>query len=114
MQTIKTPSKKSVINRIYRASMLSAGKFTDQSWQGVSEVLSQINAALASFNCGLNLNVSIENGGYRENDGTKWKEYRLNVEKEDGSEFIGGILYAHAAGTISNPFGSYDISVVLW
>lgn len=101
--------------RIYEViSDMTSHRYRDQSWEGVSEVFGRIRAVLNAYRPDLSLDVRVENGGYRENGGGKWKEYLLSIQDEEGKEVIGGNLNAHAAGTVEDPFKAYDMTVVLW
>lgn len=108
----KNRIKKSIYNAI---SELTSHIYRDEDWAGVSRVLETIREALASFNAGLTLSVSVVNGGYRTlRDGSaKWKEHNLSIENAEGEEVLRGFLNAHAAGTVEDPFCRYDMSVVL-
>jgi len=110
-------SKKTAINYLHKViNPYTTKMFTDkteegeESWKGVRIV----QKAIASIDGITDLSVSVENGGYRENsDGVKWKEYNLEIETIQGFKIF-GILNAHAAGTVEDPFSRYDITVNFW
>lgn len=99
-------------NKIYRAldkSNLTKGFYNDDSWQGVKSIVN----LLSSIDGVIDVSCGSKNGGYRENnEGTKWKEYELQVDTVQGPIF--GNLNAHAAGSVEDPFNRYDITVTLW
>ena len=110
---ISESGKTSVMkNKIYRAldkSNLTKGFFNDDSWQGVKSIVN----LLSSIDGVIDVSCGSKNGGYRENkEGTKWKEYELQVDTVQGPIF--GNLNAHAAGSVEDPFSRYDITVTLW
>lgn len=105
----KSYTKKKFINKIYKVISPLTGKLCrDDAWQNAYQLMDVID--------GLDfvdeMNVHCENGGYKEYDGAKSKEYLLDIQCED--ILIQGVLTCHAAGTIENPWDRYDISVVLW
>lgn len=111
----KKISKTRIKNSLYKVIQpLTSHIYRDDDWLAVSNVFANMRNVLKDFACGLDMAVSVVDGGYRENNGAKWKEYRLTIEDSDGKEIIAGHLNAHAAGSVENPFGKYDMSVVLW
>lgn len=108
-ESAKTSAMK---NKIYRAldkSNLTKQFFNDDSWQGVKSIVN----LLSSIDGVIDVSCGAKNGGYRENkEGTKWKEYELQVDTVQGPIF--GNLNAHAAGSVEDPFSHYDITVTLW
>lgn len=103
-------------NHIYKVvSPMTSHLYKDQDWSGVASILSAIRQVLANLSDTLDLRVRVEDGGYRQNDGTHWKEYLLAVVDETtGKQVVAGHLNAHGAGTISDPFDRYDMTVVLY
>lgn len=111
----KEISKTRIKNSLYKVIQpLTSHLYRDDDWLAVSNVFANMRNVLNEFAACLSMGVSVEDGGYRENKGAKWKEYRLAIEDGDGKEIISGTLNAHAAGSVSDPFGVYDMSVVLW
>lgn len=101
-------SKRTAINRIYKVTHEITGKFyKDENWRGVTLVVDAIESL------GYECEVSVKDGGYRENDGARWKEYLFLITTPEGFE-IHGTLNCHAAGTTEYPFERYDMSLVLW
>jgi hypothetical protein len=50
----------------------------------------------------------------KNNDGTQWKEYKVDLFIKGQEEpFMSGILNCHAAGRMDDPFGMYDMSFML-
>ena len=110
----QTISKTRIKNRIYKAiSAMTSHIYKDDDWRAVSNVFATIRETLSTFEAGLELVVSVIDGGYRENNGAHWKEYRLAIEDSNGKQLFSGTLNAHGAGTIEDPFARYDMSVVL-
>lgn len=103
-------------NRIYKVvSPMTSHLYKDEDWSGVSSVFSAIRTVLANLSQSLDLVVRVEDGGYRQNNGAHWKEYRLFVvDEESGKQMVAGHLNAHGAGTVEDPFDRYDMSVVLY
>lgn len=103
-------------NRIYKAvSPMTSHLYKDEDWSGVASVFKAMRVVLANLSESLDLRVSVEDGGYRENNGAHWKEYLLSiVDETTGKKMVAGHLNAHAAGTIADPFDRYDMSVVLY
>lgn len=100
-------TKRSAKNQLYRTiSPLTSHKFSDESWQGVSQVI----AALKEEGC--EVDTRVENGGYRRNSsGTMWKEYLMDIQC--GSYTFTAILNCHAAGSVEDPFDRYDMTFIL-
>ena len=101
-------SKRTAMNRIYKLTHdITSHLYHDENWHGVTLVVDAIESL------GYDCEVSVKDGGYRENDGAKWKEYLLLIRTPDGFE-IHGTLNCHAAGTVEDPFDRYDMSLVMW
>ncbi len=101
-------SKRTAKNRIYMVTHdITSHLYHDENWHGVTLVVDAIESL------GYDCEVSVKDGGYRENDGAKWKEYLLLIRTPDGFE-IHGTLNCHAAGTTEDPFERYDMSLVMW
>ncbi len=103
-------------NQIYKVvSPMTSHLYKDQDSSGVASILSAIRKVLANLSDTLDLRVSVEDGGYRERDGAHWKEYCLSiVDEANEKQLLAGHLNAHGAGTISDPFDRYDMTVVLY
>lgn len=112
--------KKITANRLKKQIYNVVGPMTshlyrDEDWSGVRSVIASIRKVLNLLSERLDLVVSVEDGGYRENDGAYWKEYRLSVvDLDTQAQVVGGHLNAHGAGTFINPFERYDMTVVLY
>lgn len=99
------------INKIHKAlHEYTSHIFKDNDWRYVKEAIDTIKQL------GYEVEVSVKNGGYgnKEIDGMpRSKDYQLNIMTPDGFN-INGILTCHAAGTMDNPFSSYDMTISLW
>ena len=91
-KSIKTPEKRKVQNAIYKQleKTGTTGRFyRDDNWEGVRLV------------------------GYRKSkDGmSQWKQYKVEIVVKGAEQpFMGGTLNCHAAGTVDDPFDTYDMS----
>ena len=118
-KSIKAPEKKKVQNAIYKQlgkTNTTGHYYHDDAWEGVSLVRKDIEDAFKTIkNPEHEYEVSIapDAGGYRTSkDGlSKWKQYKVEIYVK-GSErpFMGGMLNCHAAGTVDDPFDTYDMS----
>ena len=118
-KSVKAPEKKKVKDAIYKEleKNNTTGKFyRDTNWEGVRIVKQDIENAFKNVkNPEHEYEVSIapDNGGYRTSkDGySKWKQYKVEIYIK-GAElpFMGGTLNCHAAGTVEDPFETYDMS----
>lgn len=101
-------SKRTIINRIYKVTnKITGGLYRDENWHGVTLVVDAIESL------GYECEVSVKDGGYREHDGAKWKEYLLKITSPEGF-VVNGTLNCHAAGSMQDPFDRYDMSLVMW
>lgn len=114
----KNDVKKSIYKELQKNN--TTGKFyKDTNWQGVINVRNDIQNALdwmyRKYHHEYEVSISVKNGGYKENkDGTKWKEYEVDIYIKDKEEpFLSGILNCFAAGTPDDPFGMYDMAITL-
>ena len=109
--------KRSLINKLYKtAEPFTRSKYSDTGWQAVSSLIEAIE------NAGFKVGVSVKDGGYRNSKGgntmfagsdvSYWKEYDLEIPVED--KVIYGQIKAHAAGTVEDPFKSYDMTCTFW
>lgn len=95
--------KKKLINQIYRVLHSQPGKFIDNDWSNLYRVLDEISSKVG-------VSISVDGTAWKSNGPlTQWKEYKLTISKDD--VVIKGILNAHAAGTIADPFSSYDLTL---
>lgn len=118
-KSIKAPEKKKVQNAIYKQlekTNTTGHYYHDDYWEGVKLVRKDIEDAFKTIkNPEHEYEVSIapDEGGYRTSkDGmSKWKQYKVEIYVK-GSElpFMGGTLNCHAAGTVDDPFDTYDMS----
>lgn len=109
-------NRRSIMNHIYREiSDMTSHIYRDDDWLAVDVLIRKIRNVLSIINDDLKLIVSVHDDGYRTSkDGmSKCKEYALSIEIEN-KEIIGGTLTAHAAGSVTDPFDRYDMTVVLW
>jgi hypothetical protein len=118
-KSVKAPEKKKVKDAIYKEleKNNTTGKFyRDTNWEGVRIVKQDIENAFKNVkNPEHEYEVSIapDNGGYRTSkDGySKWKQYKVEIYVKGGElPFMGGTLNCHAAGTVEDPFETYDMS----
>jgi len=118
-KSIKAPEKKKVQNAIYKQldKTGTTGHFYhDDAWEGVKLVRKDIEDAFKLIkNPEHEYEVSIapDEGGYRKSkDGmSQWKQYKVEIYVK-GAEipFMSGTLNCHAAGTVEDPFETYDMS----
>ena len=105
-------------NLIYEGtSKLTSRLYHDDSWDGVSMVRMEIDYIINQNGGGYYSVISVHNGGYcTSKDGmSKWKEYWIDIYSNDSDHpVIQGTLNCHAAGTVEDPFKSYDMSLVIW
>lgn len=114
----KNDIKKAIYKELQRNN--TTGKFyKDTNWEGVHKVRKDVQNALdwmfRKYHHEYEVSIYPQNGGYRKNnDGTQWKEYIVDLYIKGKEEpFMSGILNCHAAGTIDDPFGMYDMSFML-
>ena len=112
-------SRTKLVNMIYKEVerlRLTSKLYKDEYWQGPSDVFNCIRDVIAKTGGDYELVVNVPNGGYRKSkDGmSEWKEYELEIiSVDDGKTVIIGLLNAHAAGKVSDPFSAYDMSLIL-
>lgn len=88
----------------------------DDYWNGVKSIKNKIGEVVEKYQDkykDLQLYISVEDGGYRENNGSKWKEYKINIENGNNNSILEGVINCHAAGTVEDPFSEYDCSVII-
>lgn len=112
-------SRTKLVNMIYKEVerlRLTSKLYKDEYWQGPSDVFNCIRDVIAKTGGDYELVVNVPNGGYRKSkDGmSEWKEYELEIiSVDDGKTVIIGLLNAHAAGKVNDPFSAYDMSLIL-
>lgn len=104
---------KSRINQIYRLVQKYGlnKKYSDEHWQALKDYAKVIGSYADGFD------YWCENGGYcdydREDNMPRSKQWNIRISFDDGME-IEGYIKAMAAGTMADPFSSYDTTMVLW
>lgn len=90
--------------------------YHDDSWEGVKQVKKDIEDSfklIKNAEHEYEVSISPDEGGYRKSkDGmSQWKQYTVEIFVK-GAElpFMAGTLNCHAAGTIDDPFDTYDMS----
>lgn len=110
-------SVKSLKNKIYKATQkYTSCLYHDMYWEGVSLIEDIIINVISENGNDYKFYISVPDGGYRtSSDGmSKWKVYNISIFKNgEDTPCINGTLTCHAAGTVDDPFKSYDISLVL-
>lgn len=116
---------KARINQIYRIVKkygIDSRKYHDESWQAIDDyykAITSLGCEVELKPCGhLNNIDSMESdGGYCDYDPydhmPRSKQYAIRIMFEDGMS-IDGYIKCMAAGTVSDPFASYDTCMVLW
>ena len=120
----KPKSIKARINQVYRIVKkygIDSKIYHDENWQAISEYYQ----AITSLGCEVELKPcgdlshadSIESDGgycdYAEDGMPRSKQYAIKIMFEDGMN-IDGYIKCMAAGTVEDPFSSYDTCIVLW
>ena len=115
---------KARINQIYRIVKkygIDSRKYTDEHWQAIEDYY----RAIASLGCEVemkpcahmaNADSMQSDGGYcdyAEDGMPRSKQYAVKIMFEDGMN-IDGYIKCMAAGTMEDPFSSYDTCIVLW
>lgn len=105
-------------NLIYKTTTkLTSRLYHDDSWEGVEMIKNEIKKVIEENGGGYYPIIYVNNGGYRtSSDGiSKWKEYYVDIfSNNSDNPVIQGTLNCHAAGTVEDPFKSYDMSLVLY
>lgn len=116
---------KARINQIYRIVKkygIDSRKYHDEAWQAIDDyyrAITSLGCEVELKPCGhLNNADSMESdGGYCDYDPydhmLRSKQYAIRIVFEDGMA-IDGYIKCMAAGTVSDPFASYDTCMVLW
>ena len=118
-------SMKARINQIYKIVKkygIDSRKYHDEHWQAIEDYY----RAITSLGCEVELKPcaslshadSIESdGGYTDYDEydhmPRSKQYAIKIMFDDGMN-IEGYVKCMAAGTVEDPFSSYDTCMVLW
>ena len=120
---VTTKEKRQVQTAIYKEleKNNTTGRFYhDDFWQGVDFIRKDVKTALSKLlpktAHEYEFSIYAKNGGYRtsNDDMSKWKEYIVDIFIYGAEEpFMTGTLNCHAAGTIEDPFKTYDMSFVL-
>ena len=116
-KSIKASDKRKIQNIIYKQleKTGTTGRFYhDDSWEGVRLVKKDIQDSFDAYCKDMyEVSISPDEGGYRKSkDGmSQWKQYKIEIFVK-GAElpFMGGTLNCHAAGTVDDPFDTYDMS----
>lgn len=116
---------KARINQIYRIVKkygIDSRKYHDEAWQAIDDyyrAITSLGCEVELKPCGhLNNADSMESdGGYCDYDPydhmPRSKQYAIRIMFEDGMA-IDGYIKCMAAGTVNDPFASYDTCMVLW
>lgn len=105
--------KRKWINKIHKLTKpFTSHIYSDYNWENAIELLGEINSFVSSEGNG-SMNTWVEGTGYWKHivEFPNYKEYKFSIEIE--GVFIRGSLKCHAAGTINDPFGKYDMTVEL-
>lgn len=105
-------SKRKYINRIYRDKNVDKylhHSFKDNDWHYLYEMFDAIGQVPGV----VDLDVRVEDGGYRRNDMAQWKEYQVSIEVESG-DVINGTVRCNFCGTVEDPMDRYDITFTMW
>ena len=118
-------SIKARINQIYRIVKkygIDSRKYNDEHWQAIEDyyrAITSLGCEVELKPCGhLNNADSMESdGGYCDYDPydhmPRSKQYAIKIMFDDGMN-IEGYIKCMAAGTVEDPFASYDTCMVLW
>lgn len=115
---------KARINQIYRIVKrygIDSKVYHDENWQAISDyyrAISSLGCEVEMKPCGHIENIdSMESDGgycdYAEDGMPRSKQYAVKIMFEDGMN-IDGYIKCMAAGTMEDPFSSYDTCIVLW
>lgn len=118
-------SIKARINQIYRIVKkygIDSRKYSDEHWQAIEDYY----RAITSLGCEVEMKpcASMNHADSLESDGgycdyepsdnmPRSKQYAIKIMFDDGMA-ISGYIKCMAAGTVSDPFSSYDTCMVLW
>ena len=108
-----TTATNRLIKTLYKeVDDLTSHIYRDNDWRYVNNVFQRIEDVIGSDG---ELSVWCENGGYiKDREGTPvCKEWHLKIELNNGG-LIGGVVKAHTAGSVMDPFDAYDITCTFW
>ena len=116
---------KSRINQIYKLVKkygIDSRKYHDEAWQAIDDY----HNVISSLGCDVELKPCADlvhadsiysDGGYCDYDEydhmPRSKQYAIKITFDDGM-VISGYIKCMAAGTVKDPFSSYDTCIVLW
>lgn len=112
-------SRTRLYNAIYKEvekRRLTSHIYHDDYWSGVTDIKTCIEYVIDKLGADVSLSVWCENGGYRTNRtaDAQWKEYLFRIYDESTDKtLINGIINCHAAGTVDDPFSSYDMTLIM-
>ena len=120
----KPKSIKARINQVYRIVKkygIDSKVYHDENWQAISDyyrAITSLGCEVDMKPCGdiNNIDSMQSDGGYCDygEDGMpRSKQYAIKIMFEDGMN-IDGYIKCMAAGTMADPFSSYDTCIVLW
>lgn len=105
---------KSRINQIYKIVHkygLDSRRYHDDYWKAITDY----DKVISSLGC--EFSYHCENGGYSDYDETdnmpRSKVYNVAITYDDGMK-VEGYVKMMAAGTVEDPFESYDTCIILW
>lgn len=102
---------KARINQLYKAvGKFVKNRYSDEAWGALQDYKA------AAESVGGKLSCWVENGGYTDyadDNMPRSKKYEVEVEYHDGV-ILSGYIKFMAAGTIADPFSSYDSCMVVW
>ena len=102
---------KARINQLYKAvGKFVKNRYSDEAWGALQDYKA------AAESVGGELTCWVENGGYTDyadDNMPRSKKYEVEVNYPDGVSLSGYIKFM-AAGTMDNPFSSYDSCMVVW
>lgn len=102
---------KKAIKALYKEvekSKMTSHKYSDNDWKYVHQLMDVIKGVNTFVS---DLSYHVENGGYRTNGNTK--DWELDITLTTG-ELIHGRISAFAAGTVKDPWSSYDMTATFW
>ena len=105
-------SKRKWISKIYKvAEPLTKGLFRDDNWASVYTLFDTIKKSVPE----VEFTVGAKDGGYSnpgEDGMPRRKTYDIAGKTPEGFPIVGQ-LHCDAAGTMENPFGAYDMTLIL-
>ena len=106
MKASELKTRKAIKNQIYRSiQSLTSSICRDEDWHNVYDLIKKIQEEGVTAIC-------TPTGSYRSNkEGQQWKEYTVEMEC-NGFQF-NGLLTCSFCGTVSNPYGAYDMNLVI-